>query len=55
MPSLGMLTINALAAADEVLIPCSAAYLPVKDLEQLIGTISKVKRRLNRELTVRGS
>ena len=54
MPSLGMLTINALAAADEVIIPCSAAYLPVKGLEQLISTIGKVKRRLNRELTVRG-
>ncbi len=35
MPSLGMLTVNALAAADSVLIPVQAQYLPVKGLEQL--------------------
>ena len=35
MPSLGMLTVNALAAADNVLIPVQAAYLPAKGLEQL--------------------
>ncbi len=34
MPSLGMLTINAVAAADSILIPVQAAYLPVKGLEQ---------------------
>ena len=39
MPSLGMLTVNALAAADNVLIPVQAAYLPAKGLEQLLGTI----------------
>ena len=44
MPSLGMLTVNALAAADNVLIPVQAAYLPAKGLEQLLGTINKVKR-----------
>ena len=54
MPSLGMLTINALTAADEVIIPCSAAYLPVKGLEQLVATIVKVQRRLNKGLTIRG-
>ena len=43
MPSLGMLTVNALAAADNVLIPVQAAYLPAKGLEQLLGTINKVK------------
>ena len=42
-PSLGMLTINALAAADEVVIPMQAHYLSIKGLEQLIHTISKVK------------
>lgn len=42
MPSLGMLTINALACADAVLIPVQAAYLPVKGLEQLIRTIGRV-------------
>ena len=36
MPSLGMMTINALACADSVLIPVQAAYLPVKGLQQLI-------------------
>ena len=36
MPSLGMITINALVAADSVLIPVEAAYLPVKGLQQLI-------------------
>lgn len=42
MPSLGMLTINALACADSVLIPVQAAYLPVKGLQQLIKTIDQV-------------
>ena len=54
MPSLGMMTINALAAADEVIIPCSASYLPVKGLEQLMATIVKVKKHLNRKLRIRG-
>ena len=47
MPSLGMLTINAFACADSILIPVQAAYLPVKGLQQLIKTIGKVKRQLN--------
>lgn len=47
MPSLGMMTINALVASDTVLIPVQAAYLPVKGLQQLIRTISMVKKRLN--------
>ena len=54
MPSLGMLTINALACADEVIIPVQAAYLPVKGLEQLIRTIGKVRRQLNRQLEIGG-
>lgn len=44
MPSLGMMTINALVASDTVLIPVQAAYLPVKGLQQLIRTISKIGR-----------
>lgn len=40
MPSLGMMTINALVASDAVLIPVQVAYLPVKGLQQLIKTIS---------------
>lgn len=54
MPSLGMMTINALAAADSVLIPVQTAYLPVKGLEQLLSTISKVKRQLNKKLSIEG-
>ena len=54
MPSLGMLTINALACADSVLIPVQAAYLPVKGLEQLIKTIGRVQRRLNKKLYIEG-
>ena len=41
-----MMTINALVAADEVIIPVQAAYLPVKGLQQLMKTINMVKRRL---------
>ena len=54
MPSLGMLTVNALAAADNVLIPVQAAYLPTKGLEQLLGTINKVKRQINPKLKIEG-
>jgi chromosome partitioning protein len=53
-PSLGMLTVNALAAADSVLIPVQAAYLSAKGLEQLIKTISKVKRQINPGLEIEG-
>lgn len=54
MPSLGVLTVNALACADSVLIPVQAAYLPVRGLQQLIRTISTVKRRLNSRLAIEG-
>ncbi len=54
MPSLGMLTINALVCADTVLIPVQAAYLPVKGLQQLIKTINRVQRKLNPELHIEG-
>lgn len=54
MPSLGIMTINALAASDSVIIPLQAAYLPVKGLQQLVRTISMVKKRLNRELFIEG-
>ena len=46
MPSLGMLTINAFACADSILIPVQAAYLPIKGLQQLMRTIEKVKRQI---------
>lgn len=54
MPSLGMITINALVAADSVLIPVEAAYLPVKGLQQLIKTIGRVHRKLNNKLKIMG-
>lgn len=53
-PSLGMLTINALAAADEVLIPITPQYLSIKGLEQLIRTIARVKRQINPGLKIGG-
>ena len=54
MPSLGMVTINALTCADSVLIPVQAAYLPVKGLQQLIKTIGRVKKQLNPKLEIEG-
>ena len=54
MPSLGVMTINALVAADKVLTPVQAAYLPVVGLQMLIKTISVVKKRLNKQLAVQG-
>lgn len=53
-PSLGMLTVNALAAADRILIPVQAEYLPAKGLEQLLSTINKVRRQLNPALCIDG-
>lgn len=54
MPSLGMITINALAAADSVIIPVQAHYLPAKGMEQLLKTVDKVRRYVNPELKVDG-
>lgn len=54
MPSLGMITINALAAADSVIIPVQAHYLPAKGMTQLMRTITKVKRQINPALKVDG-
>jgi chromosome partitioning protein len=54
MPSLGMLTINALAAADSVLIPVQAEYLSAKGLEQLLQTVNKVRRQINPKLKIEG-
>ena len=46
--------LSLLAAADNVLIPVQAAYLPAKGLEQLLGTIHKVKRQINPKLRIEG-
>lgn len=54
MPSLGMLTINNLAAADSVLIPVQAQYLSAKGLEQLLQTINKVRKQINPRLKIDG-
>ncbi|MEO1816124.1 MAG: ParA family protein [Acetobacterium sp.] len=54
MPSLGMLTVNALAAADSVIIPVQAQYLPAKGLEQLLQTIGKVRKQINTKLKIDG-
>ena len=54
MPSLGMLTINALAAADSVLIPCQANYLSTKGLKLLMGSVAKVRRQINPALKIDG-
>ena len=54
MPSLRMLTINALAAADNVIIPVQAQYLPAKGLEQLLQTVNKVKLQINPRLRIEG-
>ena len=52
MPSLGMITLNALTAADSVIIPVQAQYLPAKGMTQLLSTIAKVKKHTNRKLPV---
>ena len=54
MPSLGMLTINALAAASSVIIPVQAQYLPAKGLEQLLKTVGRVQRQINPKLKIDG-
>ncbi len=53
-PSLGMLTVNALAAANRIIIPVQAEYLPAKGLERLLSTVSKVKRQINPKLQIDG-
>lgn len=54
MPSLGMITLNALTAADSVVIPVQAQYLPAKGMTQLLQTISKVKKHTNPNLRIDG-
>ena len=54
MPSLGMITINSLAAADSVVIPTQPHYLSAKALELLLRTVSKVRRQINPRLRIDG-
>ena len=55
MPSLGMITVNALVAADSVIIPVQAHYLPAKGMSQLLQTINRVKRNINPDLKIEGA
>ena len=54
MPSLGMVSLNALSAADSVIIPVQAQYLPAKGMTQLVKTIGRVKRQINPHLEIEG-
>lgn len=54
MPSLGMMNINALVAADSVIIPCQPSFLSTKGLSLLMQSISKVKRQINPALHIDG-
>lgn len=53
-PSLGLLTVNALTAADAVLIPVQCEYLALEGIAQLMDTLDRVRAALNRELAVDG-
>ena len=53
-PSLGLLTVNALAAADEVIIPVQCEYFALEGLSHLAHTIELVQRNLNPRLVIRG-
>ena len=54
MPSLGMMTINALVAADSVIIPCEPSFLSVKGLDLLLHSIARIKRQINPDLKIDG-
>ena len=54
MPSLGMITINSLACADSVIIPVQTQYLALNNMGQLLGTINKVKKQINPNISVKG-
>ncbi len=53
-PSLSLLTINALTAADSLLIPLQAEYYALEGLGQLLNTVKRIKRNLNPDLTIAG-
>ena len=54
MPSLGMITINALASADKVIIPVQSEFLAAKGMSHLMNTILKVKKQINPKLDIAG-
>ena len=53
-PSLGMLVINALSAADTVLIPVQADYLAAENMTELVSTVQQIKRQINPKLKIGG-
>lgn len=53
-PSLGLLTINALTAAQYVIIPMQAEFLPLRGLAKLTEVVQKIQRRLNNKLQIGG-
>ena len=53
-PSLGLLTVNALAAADTVLIPLQCEYFALEGITELMNTMRRVQRALNRRLEIEG-
>ena len=53
-PSLGLLTLNALTAADRLLVPLQCEFFALEGLSQLLQTVEQVKNRFNRELTIVG-
>ncbi len=53
-PSLGMITVNALASSDKVIIPVQTQYLAAKNMVQLLNTVGRVRRQINPKLEVDG-
>lgn len=53
-PSLGLLTVNALVAAQGVLVPCTPEYLAAEGLNRLLATVARVQKRINKGLQIVG-
>lgn len=53
-PSLGILTVNALVAADSLLVPMQCEYFALEGISELIATVRRVQRQFNTELTING-
>ena len=53
-PSLGLLTVNAFTAADEIIIPIQPHYLAIKGLSKILEVVNKIKKRLNRKIEITG-
>jgi len=53
-PSLGLLTLNALTAADSIIVPVQCEYFALEGLSQLMNTVGQVKKHLNRKLDIEG-